>query len=128
MPGCVLGWTLATALPQIECALSHDKVRLIANALGTPPPDVIQSIHGTGRKVAALCMAIALLVAPSGTESQRRVVDARGGVEAVEGSANDSSADDRAGSSRRVDSPAYKVDVLQTAAQRARARSDLGAS
>ena len=51
----VLGWTLATALPQIECALSHDKVRLIANALGTPPPDVIQSIHGTGRKVAALC-------------------------------------------------------------------------
>ncbi len=51
----LLGWTIATALPQIEAALSHDKVRLIANALGTPPPDVIQSIHGTGRKVAALC-------------------------------------------------------------------------
>jgi NAD(P)H-dependent flavin oxidoreductase YrpB (nitropropane dioxygenase family) len=51
----LLGWTLATALPQIECALSHDKVSLIANALGTPPPDVIESIHGTGRKVAALC-------------------------------------------------------------------------
>ena len=51
----LLGWTLATALPQIECALSHDKVSLIANALGTPPPDVIQSIHGTNRKVAALC-------------------------------------------------------------------------
>ncbi|MDG2335325.1 MAG: nitronate monooxygenase family protein [Myxococcota bacterium] len=51
----LLGWTLATALPQIECALSHDNVKLIANALGTPPPDVIQSIHGTGRKVAALC-------------------------------------------------------------------------
>ena len=51
----LLGWTLATALPQIECALAHDNVKLIANALGTPPPDVIQSIHGTGRKVAALC-------------------------------------------------------------------------
>jgi NAD(P)H-dependent flavin oxidoreductase YrpB (nitropropane dioxygenase family) len=51
----LLGWTLATALPQIEVALSHDKVKLIANALGTPPPDVIQSIHGTGRLVAALC-------------------------------------------------------------------------
>jgi NAD(P)H-dependent flavin oxidoreductase YrpB (nitropropane dioxygenase family) len=51
----LLGWTMATALPQIECALSHDKVKLIANALGTPPPDVIQLIHGTGRLVAALC-------------------------------------------------------------------------
>ena len=51
----LLGWTAATALPQIECALSHDRVKLIANALGTPPPDVIQSIHGTGRLVAALC-------------------------------------------------------------------------
>ncbi len=51
----LLGWTLATALPQIEVALSHDNVKLIANALGTPPPDVIQSIHGTGRLVAALC-------------------------------------------------------------------------
>jgi NAD(P)H-dependent flavin oxidoreductase YrpB (nitropropane dioxygenase family) len=51
----LLGWTMATALPQIECALSHEKVKLIANALGTPPPDVIQSIHASGRKVAALC-------------------------------------------------------------------------
>ena len=51
----LLGWTIATAMPQIECALSHDGVKLIANALGTPPPDVIQSIHGTGRLVAALC-------------------------------------------------------------------------
>ncbi len=51
----LLGWTLATALPQIECALSHPNVKLIANALGTPPADVIQLIHGAGRKVAALC-------------------------------------------------------------------------
>ena len=33
----LLGWTAATAMPQIEVALAHPKVRLIANALGTPP-------------------------------------------------------------------------------------------
>ena len=32
------GWTAATATPQVEVALKHPKVRLIANALGTPPP------------------------------------------------------------------------------------------
>ncbi len=51
----LLGWTLATAMPQIEVALSHDKVRLIANALGTPPPEVLDDIHAHGRLVAALC-------------------------------------------------------------------------
>jgi NAD(P)H-dependent flavin oxidoreductase YrpB (nitropropane dioxygenase family) len=51
----LLGWTLATALPQIEVALRHDKVRLLANALGTPPPDAIAEIHDSGRPVAALC-------------------------------------------------------------------------
>ena len=51
----LLGWTAATATPQVEVALKHDKVRLIANALGTPPADVIEEIHGSGRIVAALC-------------------------------------------------------------------------
>jgi NAD(P)H-dependent flavin oxidoreductase YrpB (nitropropane dioxygenase family) len=51
----LLGWTIATALPQLEVALAHDKVKLIANALGTPPKDVIEMIHASGRKVAALC-------------------------------------------------------------------------
>ena len=51
----LLGWTLATAGPLIEEALSHDKVRLIANALGTPPAEVIEEIQGSGRMVAALC-------------------------------------------------------------------------
>jgi NAD(P)H-dependent flavin oxidoreductase YrpB (nitropropane dioxygenase family) len=51
----LLGWTIATALPQIEVALEHDGVKLIANALGTPPPDVILKIHDSGRLVAALC-------------------------------------------------------------------------
>ena len=41
--------------PQIEVALRHPKVRLIANALGTPPADVIEHIHDAGLKVAALC-------------------------------------------------------------------------
>jgi NAD(P)H-dependent flavin oxidoreductase YrpB (nitropropane dioxygenase family) len=53
----LLGWTAATATPQVEVALQHDKVRLIANALGTPPPDVIDQIHASGRVVAALCGA-----------------------------------------------------------------------
>ena len=35
--GELLGWTAATATPQVEVALRHPKVRLIANALGTPP-------------------------------------------------------------------------------------------
>ncbi len=51
----LLGWTAATATPQIEVALNHPKVRLIANALGTPPADVIEHIHAAGLKVAALC-------------------------------------------------------------------------
>jgi NAD(P)H-dependent flavin oxidoreductase YrpB (nitropropane dioxygenase family) len=51
----LLGWTAATATPQIDVALRHGKVRLIANALGTPPADVIARIHESGRLVAALC-------------------------------------------------------------------------
>ncbi|MBM3663812.1 MAG: nitronate monooxygenase [Actinobacteria bacterium] len=51
----LLGWTEATAAPLVDEALRHDKVVLIANALGTPPPDVIDRIHGAGRLVAALC-------------------------------------------------------------------------
>ncbi len=51
----LLGWTAATATPQVEMALKHSKVKLIANALGTPPADVIEEIHGAGRLVAALC-------------------------------------------------------------------------
>jgi NAD(P)H-dependent flavin oxidoreductase YrpB (nitropropane dioxygenase family) len=53
----LLGWTAATATPQVEVALRHPKVRLIANALGTPPDDVIAQIHASGRLVAALCGA-----------------------------------------------------------------------
>ena len=51
----LLGWTEATATPQVEVALKHPKMTLIANALGTPPADMIAHLHAEGRKVAALC-------------------------------------------------------------------------
>lgn len=51
----LLGWTETTASPQVDVALNHPKMTLIANALGTPPPDMIERIHAAGRKVAALC-------------------------------------------------------------------------
>ena len=51
----LLGWTEATATPQVEVALKHPKMTLIANALGTPPREMIEHIHAQGRTVAALC-------------------------------------------------------------------------
>ena len=54
-PRELLGWTEATAGLQVEVALQHPKVRAIANALGTPPADIIQEIQSTGRLVGALC-------------------------------------------------------------------------
>jgi NAD(P)H-dependent flavin oxidoreductase YrpB (nitropropane dioxygenase family) len=53
--GELLGWTAPTATPQLEVALRHAKVRLIANALGTPPAEVIARVHDSGRLIAALC-------------------------------------------------------------------------
>ncbi len=54
----LLGWTEATAGPQVEVALNHPKVKLIANALGTPPPEIITEIQSTGRLIAALCGSV----------------------------------------------------------------------
>ena len=53
--GGLLGWTEATAEPQIEEALKHKNVKLIANALGTPPADMIKKIQDEGVLVGALC-------------------------------------------------------------------------
>src|SRR6185312_1402994 len=44
LPPALIGWTEATASPLIDEALRHDKVRLIANALGTPPAEVIERV------------------------------------------------------------------------------------
>jgi NAD(P)H-dependent flavin oxidoreductase YrpB (nitropropane dioxygenase family) len=49
----VLGWLHSVARAQVEVALAHP-VRLIANALGSPPDDVIASAHQRGVLVAAL--------------------------------------------------------------------------
>ncbi|HEX6420901.1 MAG TPA: nitronate monooxygenase family protein [Acidimicrobiales bacterium] len=54
----LLGWTATTAAPQVEVILQHDKARLVANALGTPPADVVTQIQESGRLVGALCGSV----------------------------------------------------------------------
>ncbi|MEU7691710.1 nitronate monooxygenase family protein [Microbispora hainanensis] len=49
----LLGWTDATARPQVEVALRHP-IALLANALGPPPADVVEQAHAKGVQVAAL--------------------------------------------------------------------------
>ena len=49
----VLGWLHSVARTQVEVAFGH-RARLIANALGSPPADVIASAHDRGMLVAAL--------------------------------------------------------------------------
>lgn len=49
----VLGWLHSVARAQVEVALGHP-ARLIANALGPPPADIIASAHDRGMLVAAL--------------------------------------------------------------------------
>ncbi len=52
----VLGWLHSMARSHVDVALKHRPV-LIANALGTPPNDVIEQCHAAGVKVAALAGA-----------------------------------------------------------------------
>ncbi|SDY30524.1 NAD(P)H-dependent flavin oxidoreductase YrpB, nitropropane dioxygenase family [Amycolatopsis xylanica] len=49
----VLGWLHSVARSHVEVALKHP-IRLIANALGSPPVDVIEQCHAHGVPVAAL--------------------------------------------------------------------------
>jgi NAD(P)H-dependent flavin oxidoreductase YrpB (nitropropane dioxygenase family) len=49
----VLGWLHSVARQHVEVALAHP-ARLIANALGPPPADVIEAAHARGMLVAAL--------------------------------------------------------------------------
>jgi NAD(P)H-dependent flavin oxidoreductase YrpB (nitropropane dioxygenase family) len=49
----VLGWTDDVAQRHVDIALAHP-IKLIANALGSPPKDVIDRAHEQGVKVAAL--------------------------------------------------------------------------
>lgn len=49
----VLGWLHSVARSHVEVALRHP-IKLIANALGSPPGDVIEQAHRSGVPVAAL--------------------------------------------------------------------------
>ena len=51
----LFGWTLATALPLVDESLTRPNCKMIANALGTPPKEVIEKIKSSGRVMAALC-------------------------------------------------------------------------
>jgi NAD(P)H-dependent flavin oxidoreductase YrpB (nitropropane dioxygenase family) len=50
----LLGWDDETGRRLVEVSLSHPRVKLIANALGAPPADVIAHAHERGVLVAAL--------------------------------------------------------------------------
>jgi NAD(P)H-dependent flavin oxidoreductase YrpB (nitropropane dioxygenase family) len=54
----LLGWTATTAAPQVEAILRHPRAKLVANALGTPPAEVVAEIQSTGRLVGALCGSV----------------------------------------------------------------------
>jgi NAD(P)H-dependent flavin oxidoreductase YrpB (nitropropane dioxygenase family) len=49
----VLGWLHSVARSHVDVALEHP-IKLIANALGSPPQDVVDRVHQHGVKVAAL--------------------------------------------------------------------------
>src|SRR5690242_12014677 len=53
----LLAWTHAGARSQVEIALAHP-IKLLVNALGTPPRDVIEQVHARGVQVAALCGSV----------------------------------------------------------------------
>ena len=52
-----LGWLHSVARAQVDVALGH-RIGLIANALGSPPKDVIDEAHERGVPVAALAGAV----------------------------------------------------------------------
>jgi NAD(P)H-dependent flavin oxidoreductase YrpB (nitropropane dioxygenase family) len=52
-PRTLLGWTHGAARSHVDVALGHP-IALLANALGPPPPDVVELAHRHGVKVAAL--------------------------------------------------------------------------
>jgi len=54
----LLGWTEAGGRSHVEVALRHPQVKLLVNALGPPPKDVIDLAHDHGVKVAALTGAV----------------------------------------------------------------------
>ncbi len=54
----LLGWTDGGGRNQVEVALHHKGVKLLVNALGPPPKDVVDLAHAHDVKVAALTGAV----------------------------------------------------------------------
>lgn len=54
----LLGWTEGGGRNHVEVALRHPGVKLLVNALGPPPKDIIDLAHEHGVKVAALTGAV----------------------------------------------------------------------
>jgi NAD(P)H-dependent flavin oxidoreductase YrpB (nitropropane dioxygenase family) len=49
-----LSFSAVQAQLLVDEALKHDKCRMIVNALGTPPADIIKQVHDAGRLIGAL--------------------------------------------------------------------------
>ena len=56
--GGLLGWTEGGGRNHVDVALRHKGVKLLVNALGPPPKDIIDLAHAHGVKVAALTGAV----------------------------------------------------------------------
>ena len=54
----LLGWTDGGGRNHVDVALRHERVKLLVNALGPPPKDIIDLAHQHGVKVAALTGAV----------------------------------------------------------------------
>jgi NAD(P)H-dependent flavin oxidoreductase YrpB (nitropropane dioxygenase family) len=54
-PMGLLGWNEAISTLLVDEALKRPKCRLIANALGTPPANIIKKVQDSGRLIGALC-------------------------------------------------------------------------
>jgi NAD(P)H-dependent flavin oxidoreductase YrpB (nitropropane dioxygenase family) len=54
----LLGWTDGGGRNHVDVALKHERVKLLVNALGPPPKDIIDLAHAHGVKVAALTGAV----------------------------------------------------------------------
>lgn len=59
----LLGWNEAIATQLVDVALTRPKCKLIANALGTPPADIIKRVQDSGRLIGALCGKVKQAVA-----------------------------------------------------------------
>jgi NAD(P)H-dependent flavin oxidoreductase YrpB (nitropropane dioxygenase family) len=53
----LLGWVHEKGREQVQIALEHP-IKLLANALGSPPQDIVDLAHEHGVKVAALCGSV----------------------------------------------------------------------